>query len=117
MTTSAQAGLGARSISAFLWGGGGAFLRLFMQMAAQIVLARLLGPEQYGLFAISVVVMSFSAFFSDIGMAYGLIQRKTLDDSHVRFVFGWQLVLGVAVAGLLALLAQPLAEFFREPRL
>ncbi len=117
MTTSAQAGLGARSISAFMWGGGGAFLRLFMQMAAQIVLARLLGPEQYGLFAISVVVMSFSAFFSDIGMAYGLIQRKTLDDSHVRFVFGWQLVLGVAVAGLLAVLSPLLADFFREPRL
>lgn len=117
MTSPSQGGLGARSISAFLWGGGGAFLRLFMQMAAQIVLARLLGPEQYGLFAMSVVVMSFSAFFSDIGMAYGLIQRKTLDDTHVRFVFGWQIVLGVAVAGLLALLAGPLAEFFREPRL
>lgn len=117
MTASVQRGLGARSISAFMWGGGGAFLRLFMQMAAQIVLARLLGPEQYGLFAISVVVMSFSAFFSDIGMAYGLIQRKTLDDSHIRFVFGWQLVLGVTVTGALALLAGPLADFFREPRL
>lgn len=117
MTAGAQAGLGARSISAFLWGGGGAFLRLFMQMAAQIVLARLLGPEQYGLFAISVIVMSFSAFFSDIGMAYGLIQRQILNDTHVRFVFGWQLVLGVAVAGVLALLAGPLAEFFHEPRL
>ena len=117
MTAGAQTGLGARSISAFLWGGGGAFLRLFMQMAAQIVLARLLGPEQYGLFAISVIVMSFSAFFSDIGMAYGLIQRKTLDDSHVRFVFGWQLVLGIAVAGILVMLAEPLADFFREPRL
>lgn len=117
MTSSPQAGLGARSITAFLWGGGGAFLRLFMQMAAQIVLARLLGPEQYGLFAMSVVVMSFAAFFSDIGMAYGLIQRKVLDDTHIRFVFGWQIVLGVAVAGLLALLAGPLAEFFRESRL
>lgn len=117
MTAPAQGGLGARSISAFLWGGGGAFLRLFMQMAAQIVLARLLGPEQYGLFAMGVVVMSFSAFFSDIGMAYGLIQRKSLDDTHVRFVFGWQIVLGLTVAGLLALLAGPLAEFFREPRL
>jgi len=100
-----------------MWGSGGAFLRLFMQMAAQIVLARLLGPEQYGLFAMSVVVMSFSAFFSDIGMAYGLIQRKSLDDTHIRFVFAWQVVLGVLVAGLLVLMSGPLAAFFREPRL
>lgn len=117
MAVTQSRGLGARSISAFMWGGGGAFLRLFMQIATQIVLARLLGPAQYGLFAMSVVVMSFSAFFSDIGMAYGLIQRKTLDDSHIRFVFAWQVVLGLVVAGLLAGLASPLASFFREPRL
>lgn len=117
MKAAPHVGLGARSITAFLWGGGGAFLRLFMQLAAQIVLARLLGPEQYGLFAMSVIVMSFSAFFSDIGMAYGLIQRKTLEETHIRFVLGWQIVLGSAVAGVLVLLAAPLAGFFREPRL
>lgn len=115
--TAGSSGLGARSVSAFLWGGGGAFLRLLMQTAAQIVLARLLGPEQYGLFAISVVVMGFSAFFSDIGMAYGLIQRPQIDPTHIRFVLGWQLVLGLLVATALLLLAGPLADFFREPRL
>lgn len=117
MKNSRQASLKSLSLTAFLWGGGGAFLRLFMQIAAQIVLARLLGPEQYGLFAMSVLVMSFSAFFSDIGMAYGLIQRKQLDDSHIRFVFTWQIVLGLVVTGTMAALAGTLAVFFREPRL
>ncbi|ODU50482.1 MAG: hypothetical protein ABS92_02955 [Thiobacillus sp. SCN 63-374] len=110
-------GLGARSVSAFLWGGGGAFLRLFMQMGAQIVLARLLGPAQYGLFAMSVVVMSFSAFFSDVGVAYGLIQRKQVDSTHVRFVFTLQIMLGLVITGVLAALSGPLAGFFHEPRL
>lgn len=100
-----------------MWGGGGAFLRLFMQMAAQIVLARLLGPAQYGLFAMSVVVMSFSAFFADIGMAYGLIQRKQVDNTHIRFVFTLQILLGLVIAGVLVMLSGPLAVFFREPRL
>ncbi len=116
MAQRGSAGLGARSISAFAWGGGGAFLRLFLQVATQVVLARVLGPEQYGLFAMGVLVMSFSAFFSDIGLAYGLIQRKQLDATHVRFVFTWQLVLGLAVAALLAALSGVLADFFREPR-
>src|SRR3569832_2168107 len=109
-------GLGARSVSAFLRGGGGAFLRLFMQMGAQIVLARLLGPAQYGLFAMSVVVMSFSAFFSDVGVAYGLIQRKQVDSAHIRFVFTLQIMLGLVISGLLAILSGPLAGFFHEPR-
>jgi O-antigen/teichoic acid export membrane protein len=116
MTAGGQASLGSRSITAFLWGGGGAFLRLFLQMATQVVLARVLGPEQYGLFAMGVIVMSFSAFFSDIGLAYGLIQRQQLDSTHIRFVFTWQLLLGLAVAGALASLSGVLAEFFREPR-
>ncbi|MFN3717205.1 MAG: oligosaccharide flippase family protein, partial [Thiobacillus sp.] len=86
-------------------------------IAAQIVLARLLGPAQYGLFAMSVVVMSFSAFFADIGMAYGLIQRKQVDKTHIRFVFSLQILLGLALAGVLVMLSGVLAVFFREPRL
>jgi O-antigen/teichoic acid export membrane protein len=88
-----------------------------MQMGVQIVLARLLGPAQYGLFAMSVVVMSFSAFFSDIGVAYGLIQRKQVDSTHIRFVFTLQIMLGLVITGLLAVLSGPLAGFFHEPRL
>ncbi len=117
MTSPTQAGLASRSITAFLWGGGGAFLRLFMQISVQIVLARLLGPAQYGLFAMSVVVMTFSAFFSDIGMAYGLIQRKQVDSTHIRFVFTLQIAVGLTVTIALAALSGPLAGFFHEPRL
>lgn len=117
MTSLTQPGLATRSITAFLWGGGGAFLRLFMQTSVQIVLARLLGPAQYGLFAMSVVVMTFSAFFSDIGMAYGLIQRKQVDSTHIRFVFTLQIAVGLTVTIALAALSGPLAGFFREPHL
>lgn len=117
MTDVGQPRLGSRSITAFLWGGGGAFLRLFLQVATQVVLARVLGPEQYGLFAMGVIVMSFSAFFSDIGLAYGLIQRQQLDSTHIRFVFTWQIVLGLTVTTALAGLSGVLAEFFHEPRM
>lgn len=104
------------SVSSFLWGGTGSFLKLLIQAGTQIVLARILGPEQYGLFAIGVIVFSFSNFLSDIGLAYGLIQRQELKTTHIRFVFTWQLILGAVVAAAVALLAVPLADFFREPR-
>lgn len=117
MTDGGRTSLGSRSITAFLWGGGGAFLRLFLQIATQVILARVLGPEQYGLFAMGVIVISFSAFFSDVGIAYGLIQRQHLDSTHIRFVFTWQLVLGLVAAGVLASLSGILAEFFSEPRM
>lgn len=108
--------LRARSLSAFMWGGLGSFIKLAVQIAAQILLARILGPDQYGLFAMGVIVIGFSNFLSDMGIAYGLIQRQEVTDTHIRFVFTWQLVLGILVAACVALLAQPLADFFNEPR-
>ncbi|MFX6409630.1 oligosaccharide flippase family protein, partial [Acinetobacter baumannii] len=76
------------------WGGGGTLLRIVMQFGAQVVLARILGPEQYGLFAIGAIVVGFSSFFSDIGLAYGLIQKKEIAAKDIRFVFTWQIILG-----------------------
>ena len=41
-----------------LWGTAGSALRIVVQIGAQIILARLLGPDQYGVFAMAVVVLS-----------------------------------------------------------
>ncbi len=106
-----------RSISAVLWGALGAFLRAGLQIVSQVVLARLLGPEQFGLFALALVVVFFSTFFADIGLAYGLIQRKVVKDEDIRFVFTWQVLLGTAITALLFFLAPLVATFYDDPRL
>ncbi len=109
--------LGGRSISAVLWGALGAFVRTGMQIGAQVVLARILGPEQYGLFALGMVVVMFSTFFADAGLAYGLIQRKKVSDQDIRFIFTWQMLLGIIVTVVLILLAPWTARFFDDVRL
>src|SRR6218665_3231074 len=108
--------LGARSMSVVFWGAGGSAVRLLMQIATQIVLARLLGPTEYGVFAVGSIVISFSGFFSDIGLAYGLIQKREVSDRDVRFVFTWQIVMGLLVSIAVAWGAGPVAIFFGEPR-
>ena len=109
--------LRARGITAFLWGGGGTVVRLIVQVGAQIAMARILGPEQYGLFAVGAIVLSFSNFFSDLGFAYGLIQRPQVSPDDIRFVFTWQLILGTLTGGTLMLLAPMLAGFFGDVRI
>lgn len=108
--------LGSRSLLAVFWGTGGAAARLLLQFGAQVVLARILGPEQYGIFAIGAIVISFSNFFSDIGLAYGLIQKKTVSANDVRFVFTWQIILGTVVTAAVFLTAESIARFFGDPR-
>jgi lipopolysaccharide exporter len=111
-----SANLAARSLSAVFWGAGGTLLRLLLQVSAQVVLARLLGPEQFGIFAIGATVISFSAFLSDIGLAYGLIQKAEVTARDVRFVFTWQVIMGALVTGMVWWGAGPIAAFFGEPR-
>lgn len=109
-------GLGQLSLGAMAWGTAGSAVRMLLQIAAQVVLARILGPEQYGIFAIGAVIIGFSNFVSDAGLAYGLIQKTHVDERDLRFVFTWQLILGLLVAGGLVLASAPLAGFFGEPR-
>lgn len=106
--------LAARSISAVYWGASGALLRIALQFGTQVTLARILGPEQYGLFAIGVIVVSFSNFFSDIGIAYGLIQKKQIRTEDVRFVGTWQLILGLLVTSVIAVGSETIGAFFGD---
>lgn len=108
--------LASRSIAAVTWGGGGAAVRIILQIATQIALARILGPEHYGLFAIGAIVIGFSNFFSDVGLAYGLIQKPEVTARDLRFVFTWQLLLGVFVTAVVAGLSGPIASFLGDAR-
>lgn len=108
--------LASRSLNAVLWGAGGAVLRIVLQFACQVVLARILGAEQYGLFAIGVIVIGFSNFFADVGIAYGLIQKQEVTSADLRFVATWQLLIGLAVSASMFVLAGPIAAFFGDAR-
>ena len=107
--------LASKSFIALLWGTGGAFARILLTLGTQIVLARLLGPTEYGLFALGVMMVMLSTYFSDIGLAYGLIQKPVVTTDDVRFVWTWQCILGVAVALALYFSAGKLASFFKKP--
>lgn len=91
-------------------------MRVALQLLTQISLARILGPEQYGLFAIGAIVVSFSNFLSDIGIAYGLIQKPEVSTDDIRFVFTWQVLIGTATTVAMVFSANWIALFFGDGR-
>jgi lipopolysaccharide exporter len=107
--------LGRQSAIAFLWGAGGSVIKIILQLGIQVILARLLGPAEYGLFALGVIVVGLGAYFSDLGLAYGLIQKQSVSVDDVRFVWTWQCILGVSVASAIFLSADLLTTFFSKP--
>jgi O-antigen/teichoic acid export membrane protein len=107
--------LAKKGVTAFLWGTGGAFGRIFLQFGIQVVLARLLGPAEYGVFALGVIVVMMCTYFSDIGLAYGLIQKESVNSADVRFVWTWQWIMGLVVSGAVFFGASSLAAAFAKP--
>lgn len=91
-------------------------LRFLLQLAAQVVLARYLGPDNYGVFGIGLLVLTFSTFLANFGLGQSLLHRKELGEEDIRFAFTWQVMAGFGAAAAVWLAAPYVAEFFREPR-
>lgn len=86
-------------------------------VATTIVLARLLGPSEFGLFALAYITMSLLSMFNDLGVGRVLVQRQDLDDRGKGTVFTIMLVSSACLAALLVALSTPVAAFFDQPRL
>ena len=114
---SSRSTLTKQSVSAVKWSTLGNVTNYGLQLGAQIILARFLGPENYGLFALGRLVLTFTNMISNFGLAWGLVQAQNLNDEDVRFVFTWQLISGAVAATGLYLTAPLIANFFNEPRI
>jgi PST family polysaccharide transporter len=88
-----------------------------LQIVALIFLARLLAPEQFGLFAAAMVIGGFCAIFSDLGVSPAIVQRPDLELRHVRTGFTLSVILSLAVGGAAFHWADEIAGFFRMPDL
>ena len=108
--------LGKSGVSAFKWSALSTGSRFVLQLVAQVILARTLGPEAYGVFAIGMVVLTFANFVSGFGFSWSLLQRAEVSDDDIRFAWTWQLIVGIATMVALYFLAPWLAQYFREPR-
>lgn len=90
--------------------------RFFLQLCAQVILARTLGPEIFGLFAIGMVVLTFAGFMTGFGFSWSLLQRATVQNEDIRFAWTWQVLVGLLTMASVYGLAPWLAAYFREPR-
>jgi len=80
-----------------------------------LVLARLLGPADFGAFAIAALVLALAETVFDQGLATALIQREQLRQSHLDAAFWGALAMGLLLALGAAGVARPLARWFDKP--
>lgn len=88
-----------------------------IQFIVQIILARLLFPEEYGLIALVAVFISVANIFVQSGFSTALVQKKESDEVDFSSVFYLNLLVAILLYTVLFLISPFLASFFREPQL
>jgi teichuronic acid exporter len=88
-----------------------------IQFIVQIILARLLLPEDYGIIALVVIFTSIANVFVQSGLNTALIQKKDADQADFSSVFYLSLFIACLIYIILFFAAPFIATFYEEPQI
>ena len=109
--------LKAKVLSGTKWVAFANLFKQLLQVLSLIVFARLLTPDDFGLFAILMIFVNFLLMFTDMGTAAALIHIKSPSQKLLSSIFFFNFFVGITLFLLLALLSGPIALFFENPPL
>ena len=107
--------LKARATSAASWTTVGSIGRVVLQVTQVTVLTRLLTPDDFGLMAIVMVMVSLGSLFSDGGLSSAFVHRRGVTDADRSSLYWLNVLLATSVALLVIGTAPILAWFYRTP--
>lgn len=85
-----------------------------IQFVLQIILARLLCPEDYGLIALILAFVSIANVFVQSGFNTALIQKKNADDEDFSTVFWFSLLIAVILYFVIFFSAEIISMFYNN---
>ncbi|MET4002993.1 lipopolysaccharide biosynthesis protein [Arthrobacter psychrochitiniphilus] len=110
-------GLGRRAVHGAAVTVVGQGAKVLLQTLSVIILARLLSPSDYGLFAMVMAVAGVAEIFRDFGLSQAAVQAKTLSREQRDQLFWINTAIGVVLALSVYFGAWLIAAFFRHDEL
>ena len=111
----APEGFAARVRNALAWRWGSQLIAQFITWGSTILVVRLLDPSDYGLFAMSQVVVTALSFLNGWSFASSLIQSDEVSERDIGQVFALLLVTNGVLAAIQLLLAPLVAQYYGQP--
>ena len=102
-------------INGLAWTGGIKWLAQLVSWAATLVVARLITPTDYGLFAMAMVYAGFVQLVNELGLSLAIVQYRDLTTPQIAQLGGLALVAGGVLFALSLALSGAIATFFGEP--
>lgn len=103
-------------VSGIKWTSMSTFGRRILALLANIILARLLAPADFGLVAMAAVVLGFIDIFKDLGTGAALIQRKDVNEGLLSSIFWFNVGFGMFATATTIACAPLIAYLYKEPR-
>ena len=90
--------------------------RRAISLLTNIVMARILAPEDFGLVAMAALVLSFLELFRDLGTGSAIVQRQSIDDRVLSSIFWLNACFGILATMTMIACAPALGWMYQEPR-
>lgn len=116
MNTSSDKDLGRKAAAGLTWKFSSIAANTVVNFGIGVVLARLLPPEDFGLIGLAWIVVGFAELFVSLGLGPALIQKKELNERHIRVGFTLSLVMSLVMAAAVYLIAPWGAVLLRDSR-
>ncbi|HPF45476.1 MAG: lipopolysaccharide biosynthesis protein [Alphaproteobacteria bacterium] len=83
-------------------------------MVSLVIMAKILGPEDYGLVGKAMVVYGFLELVTELGLEAALITNQKASQDHYNTVWTIHILRGLFIALMLLILAYPASIFMKE---
>lgn len=104
--------ISVRAVRGVAWLGSGQLVRQVLAFATNIALARMLVPDDFGLFGMTYVAAEIAQILTDFGLGAAIIQKRVHNATVLTTCFWINLAVGVIVALLLIAIGPFLAGYF-----
>jgi len=84
-------------------------------LVANFVLTIVLTPSVYGIYILTLAIIPFLNFFSDIGLGAALVQKKNIDDDDIKTTFTIQQIMVLSVLTIAFFLTPFIRNFYNLP--
>src|SRR5438132_8671702 len=91
--------------------------QVLLNLVSIMVLARLLIPKDFGLFAMVATIIGYLRVFKDAGLSTATVQREGITHAQVSNLFWINVAISGATTVILAASSPLVAWFYRDPRL
>lgn len=115
MSQRSHKSMGMRAAAVFQL--GSKYISMGASLVITAVLARLISPSDFGLVAIVTVFVGLFSLLSDMGIGAAIVQYRDLTEEDYGGIFGFSILLAIALTALFCAIAPLIALFYSDDRL